>query len=124
MRSLLPKIITCKGCGDPVEVLDTHVKFCMLCKDKHQKEYHKVYNRKYKQLGWHKKANKRAYTRTVLKNAPGNVDEQSKYCRDNHHTIEGCLNCICDVCIQPEKSDDFLIWEKEGEFYEDKYPQE
>lgn len=118
------KTIICQNenCGKEVIIKKNDFKtmYCPECNKQYKKEYHRIYNKNYKAIGNHKRENRRHYTRTKLKNISKQFDinEYTEYCKNNWSTVEGCLNCICPECIQPDKSDDFLPWENEG-FYED-----
>jgi hypothetical protein len=110
------KTIICIDCGCKVIVkkFDGRTKRC----EEHQKEFYKNNQKLYHKTYVHvprDKDKKRYYIRK------DNIIDDIEYCRNNWDKIEGCLNCICEKCIQPDEYDKFLIWEKEDQFYEEDY---
>jgi ribosomal protein S18 len=112
----------CDRCKGNFKTHHNNQKYCPVCKHKVTEEYYKEYRKVYNATRrFNTEIKKRHYTRTKLKNQSRlEVDEVVQYCRENHNKVEGCLNCIAKDCIQPESSDEFLIWEQEG-FKEEKY---
>lgn len=110
------KRISCQKCGKEVIATSNNMKFCPICSKITNKEYIKNYNKLYKKEKLKDGKKKRKYVRKELKNKKS---IELEYCLDTPDSIEKCLNCICEECIQPTENDKFLIWEKEEEFYED-----
>ena len=110
------KITSCSICNATITTYKLGKKlYCDACRKKISIDYHRVYNKEYKANGGLNNKNKRHYTRK------GIGDEYYlNYCKNNFDKVDGCLNCICPDCLEPEKSDDFLPWESEG-FNENKY---
>jgi hypothetical protein len=60
------------------------------------------------------KNGKRQYIRQNIKDT-----NDLEYCKNNWNKIDGCLNCQCRECIQPDDYDKFLPWENEGFYIDD-----
>lgn len=110
------KITHCKICNTEITTKRIGRRlYCDACRAKINLEYQTAYQKAYKANGHHKKENKRHY----MRNGVGEL-EYLNYCKNNFDKVDGCLNCICPDCLEPEKSDDFLPWEQEG-FNENNY---
>ena len=115
------KIINCIDCGCDVVITkyDGRTKRCKEHQTKfykeNQRKYHKNYPRKNRPKRPESTTGKRTYIRQ-------NISQTSdiEYCHSNWEKVDGCLNCICKECIQPEDYDKMLPWENEGFYTDDK----